>query len=75
MSGIETNLKNTRPRPPDLETISKRPTPRRDLDRKKLVSRPVSKPRPVARPLPLYTVARGNFAFKIHLSSMLNSLN
>ena len=39
MSGLETNLKNTRPRRHDLETeienISKRPKPKRDRDRKK----------------------------------------
>ena len=46
MSGLETNLKNTRPRPHHLETETKttstRSRPRRDRDHKKSVSRPAS---------------------------------
>ena len=50
MSSLETNLKNSRPRPHHLETetetISKRLRPEGDRNRKKSVSRP----RPVSRP-------------------------
>ena len=48
MSSLETNLKNSRPRPHHLETktetISKMPRPEGDQNRKKSVSRPSSLP-------------------------------